>query len=196
MTWLKSIPPTETDLHTLYVVFYSSPICISICTVNGRCGSYVLYWTTTRSNQWNAIALVYYRIIQNFGGRKLWQNSLLQKLEDNILPNVYKASKKNEVSAFTEQKIAYQNLSLWFHCVTCLLTISLIMIDLMWLLILHTSLAMYQKQVWSTYLVWRQWFMVITNTKRLGQDAPIRSYWWNFKLWKRVVNIHDTFNLQ
>ena len=30
----------------------SNTICISICTVNGRYSSYVLYWNTTRSNQW------------------------------------------------------------------------------------------------------------------------------------------------
>ena len=28
-----------------------------------------------------------YHAIQNFGGRKLWQNSSLQKLADNILVN-------------------------------------------------------------------------------------------------------------
>ena len=29
-----------------------NPICISICTVNSRYSLYVLYWNTTRSNQW------------------------------------------------------------------------------------------------------------------------------------------------
>jgi len=72
-----------------------------------------------------------YCMIQNFGGRKFWQNSAQQKLVNNILANA-------------------QN---WVKITKC----SLVRLDITCYITCNVSWS----PAWSTCLVWRQWFVCI-----------------------------------
>jgi len=82
-----------------------------------------------------------YCTIQNFGARNFWQNSSQQKLANNILANA-----QNWVN------ITKHSLIIYAHEIICHRDITF---NVSW------------SPAWSTCLVWRQWFIAITNISEL-----------------------------
>jgi len=82
-------------------------------------------------------------MIQNFGGRNFWRNSSQQRLMNNILVN-----SQNRVDITKHSLVTHKII---FHCdITCCITC-----NVSW------------SPPWSTCLVWRQWFVAITNILEL-----------------------------